>query len=339
MRLLISLLTITVLIACQKPPTNTVSLDRSDYLVPSADGVQLYVREIAPDQRTYAEPMVLIHGGGPGATGSFDLPVPGGSLGGDLAKLGFQVYLVNIRGWEQSTVPEYDLSNSSTVVGSVREATRDIAAAVDWITEREEADQVHLFGWATGGHWAAAYTTRNPDQVKTLTSLNSLYGVYAPWPLRSAFARADDSTAYAKNDFFRRTAREDVTNAWDNSIPTAEKAAWRDPAVAEAYRRTATSFGEDTNTMVVPAGYREESFNMSQGLSYWDARDLTVPTLIIRSELDFWSRPEDLMAMCRDLTRTPRKRCITIPGTHYVFLDRPERGRNDLIKEILKFTQ
>jgi len=338
MRLLISLLTVTALTACQKPPT-TVSLDRSDYLVPSADGVQLYVREIAPDQPAYPEPMVLIHGGGPGAITSFDLPVPGGSLGGDLAKLGFKVYLVNIRGWERSTLPEYNLTDSSTIIGSVREATRDITAAVDWITDREDVDQVHLFGWATGGHWAAAYSTRYPGTVKTLTALNSLYGVYAPWSLRSTFARAGDSTAYAKKDFFRRSSREDLTNVWTNSIPMAEKAAWRDPAIAEAYRRTAASFGEDSTALVVPGGYREESFNMSQGLSYWDARDLTVPTLIIRSELDFWSRPEDLTAMCSDLTRAPRKRCITIPGTHYVFLDRPERGRNDLIKEILRFTQ
>jgi pimeloyl-ACP methyl ester carboxylesterase len=61
-----------------------------------------------------------------------------------------------------------------------------------------------------------------------------------------------------------------------------------------------------------------------------------VPTLVLRGELDFWSRPENLLALEAELTNAPRVETVTIPnGTHYLFNDRPERGRDRFIQEVL----
>lgn len=58
----------------------------------------------------------------------------------------------------------------------------------------------------------------------------------------------------------------------------------------------------------------------------------------MRGELDFWSRPEDLQALKAELTYAPEVETVTIPdGTHYLFNDRPERGRDRFIQEILSF--
>ena len=89
--------------------------------------------------------------------------------------------------------------------------------------------------------------------------------------------------------------------------------------------------------MVVPGGYQEESYYMSLGKKYWDASDIRVPCLVIRSELDFWSRPEDLQAFQMDLIQPGHSRFLTLPGTHYVFLDLPERGRATLIDAMVDF--
>ena len=90
--------------------------------------------------------------------------------------------------------------------------------------------------------------------------------------------------------------------------------------------------------MRVPSGYREESFYMSLGTEYWNARDIRVPVLILRGELDFWSRPQDAVALEEALTHSPRVKMVTIPqGTHYLFLDRPKRGRRQLMEEMIGF--
>ena len=79
----------------------------------------------------------MIHGGGPGATSSFDLPVVGGSFAEILANKGQKVFLVNIRGWENSTLPEYDFYDSSLLVGSYQEAVADLESSINWILNRE----------------------------------------------------------------------------------------------------------------------------------------------------------------------------------------------------------
>ncbi|MBD2465712.1 alpha/beta hydrolase [Oscillatoria sp. FACHB-1407] len=63
-----------------------------------------------------------------------------------------------------------------------------------------------------------------------------------------------------------------------------------------------------------------------------------MPTLVLRGELDFWSRPEDLRALEVELTNAPTVETVTIPdGTHYLFNDRPERGRDRFIRKALSF--
>ena len=322
---------------CATDENKGLGITRHDHLVQAANGLQLHIRELQPASIKFKEPFVMIHGGGPGATSSFDLPVPGGSVAGDLAAKGFKVYLVNIRGWERSTLPQYDLNDSSLVVGSYKEAAEDILQAVQWILPREKALQVILFGWATGGHWASYYTTKYPETVSKLVSLNSLYGVRAPWGLRAFFASEKDSSKFNKTAFFRESKQENLTRTWTRTIPIEKKEEWRDPGVEKAYRHKSASFGSDSSVMRVPGGYREESFYMSLGTQYWHAKDITVPALIIRTELDFWSRPEDLEAIRQDLINSPGSKCLTLPGTHYVFLDRPARGKQKLIEEIMMF--
>ncbi|MBC9796712.1 alpha/beta fold hydrolase [Sinomicrobium weinanense] len=325
-------------ISCK--PGQEEPLVRKDHTVKSTDGVELHVREVffknGTSQNT--SPLLMVHGGGPGAIASFDLDVPGGSLASDIAEKGFKVYLMNIRGWERSTLPEYDLSDSTLVAGNYREAGEDINAVIDFIRERDHVKKVSYFGWATGGHWGGYYAALHPHKLAHFISLNSLYGVNAPWELKQFFRSDRDSSLYNKQGFFRKSAKGSLTGKWTSTIPTENKETWRDPGIAEAYDEIAVKLSSLPDTMIVPGGYREESFYMSNGKKYWDAKNISTPSLVMRSELDFWSRPEDLEAINKDL-RIEKKKVITIPGTHYLFLDRPERGRDRLIREIVNFLE
>jgi pimeloyl-ACP methyl ester carboxylesterase len=79
---------------------------------------------------------------------------------------------------------------------------------------------------------------------------------------------------------------------------------------------------------------------MANGHQYWNARDIKVPVLLVCGSADFWSRPEDVIAYEKDLIHCPRKKSVIIPdGTHFIFLDKPEKGREKLIEEIVSFAK
>jgi pimeloyl-ACP methyl ester carboxylesterase len=122
-------------------------------------------------------PIVLIHGARIPGVASFDLLVAGGSLAADLATRGFDVYVMDVRGYGRSTRPaEMDAPpDAHPPLVRSNEAVRDIAATVDWIEHREHVSAVALFGWATGAQWAGYYASLYPEKVSALILLNALY--------------------------------------------------------------------------------------------------------------------------------------------------------------------
>lgn len=327
------------IISCSEQTQISTGNTHQDYMINSSDSVRLFVREFQYPviDTLFSYPLLLIHGGGPGAIASFDLDVPKGSFAKLLAEKGIKVYMMNIRGWEASTLPKYDENDSTLVIGNHKEAYEDIKSVVDFIREKDQVDRISLFGWATGGHWGGYFASRNSSDLAHFISLNSLYGIDAPWELKQFFWQEKDTTKFEKSGLFRTSDRSGLVRKWMETIPVSNKNEWRDSLVMEGYRNTAVSFGKDTTQMTVPGGYREESFYMSQGRKYWTAEDINVPSLVIRTELDFWSRPDDLKAFDEDLPSTIERRIIEIPGTHYVFLDRMEKGKGVLIDEIVEF--
>ena len=318
---------------------------RTDRFVTGDPGIQISVREVRPAAPVRG-PLLLVHGGGPGGCASFDLPVPDYSLAEDLAAAGHAVHVMDARGWGGSTRPPALDQPAATNPPAVRsdEVVRDIAAVVSAIRGGDRGRRVALLGWATGGHWCAMYTTRHPDAVGHLVILNSLHGVDAPWTLRTAFEAPQRPGEFDRDAgaYGLRTA-ESLLARWDQSIPVADKGEWRDPVVAEVYVREALASDPASRThsppaMRVPSGFQLESYEMSRGRRFWEASDIRVPTMVVRGERDFWSRPEDLEALGRELTRAPRVRTVTIPGgTHYLFNDRPERGRRRFVEEVVAF--
>ncbi len=316
-----------------------------DHCIPSDPGFDIFVREASPPTPT-GVPILLVHGGGPSGLPAFDLPVPGYSVAEDFVQAGHSVYIMDVRGWGGSTRPagmaEPIAANPPLV--SSEEAARDIDAVVSWIRERSNGQRVALLGWATGGHWCGMVAARRPDAVSHLIMLNSLYGVAAPWGLREAFEDPERPGEFNHaHGAYRRLTATSVTASWDRAIPTDDPAAWRDPEVASALQRETLASDPASATrepphVRVPAGFQRESYEMARGMRYWKASDITVPTLVIRGDRDHWSRPDDLIALQRELVNAPKVTTMTIPGgTHYLFLDRPERGRARFLHEALTF--
>lgn len=325
---------------------------RTDHFVDSEPGIRLYVRELRDAAAADAAepPILLLHGARVPGVASFDLPVPGGSLAADLARAGHAVYVMDARGYGRSTrLPEMsEPPEASPPLVRSPAVVRDVAAVVDWIRSRRGVERVAVLGWATGGHWLGYYATLYPQRVSHLILYNTLYGGSSDHeyighgssledPRRPGHFNADAFGAY------RFSTAESLFGSWDRSIPVEEKSEWRDPAVAEAYAEAAlasdpTSDERTPPSFRAPSGALEDSFYLATGRQLWDASLILAPTLILASELDFWSRPADRTTLRAHLTHASSVRVVELPqATHHVHLDRAERGRDRFLREVLDF--
>lgn len=330
---------------------------RTDFHVQTADGQTIRVREVVAakkeeeeEERPAAQPLVLVHGARVPGIASFDLDVPHGSLAADLASaLGTAVYVMDARGYGGSGRPAAmeRPPGESRPQSRANEVVRDIDAVVREVSRRHANAQVNLLGWATGGMWAAYYASLWPERVARLVTLNALYGGAST---HATLGPGSPNSDPAHPERLRPTtggyARYDSASllpSWDRSIPSNDKASWRAPEIAKAYadaslRSDPESGRHSPPAFRAPLGAIEDSFYQAGGRRLFDASFITAPVLVVRSERDFWSRPEDAEAFARDAVRAASVRTVTIPGaTHYVHLDRPERGRERLMGELAGF--
>src|SRR5215472_10691688 len=164
------LLAVVILSTAGATPSRP-DVQRQDFFVKSDPGIRLFVRELRSGSGVGGgKSILLVHGARVPGLASFDLPVPGGSFAADLAQLGFDVYVMDVRGYGRSTRPKEmdDPPNSHPPLVRSDEAVRDIAAVVDAIRRRRHVAQVALFGWATGGQWAGYYASLYPDKISAL---------------------------------------------------------------------------------------------------------------------------------------------------------------------------
>lgn len=317
------------------------------FKVPSTPGVTLAVTEIG--QHRGKRPILLVHGARVSSKASFDLPVAGGSLAADLATRGFDVYTLDVRGYGASTRLAAMESPPTTGAALVRTntAVEDIDAAVDFVRQRSAGAKVALLGWATGGQWAGHYATLHSPKLSAVVMLNSLYRGASAHPLIGRGTGLEDKERpgtfnRAACGNYRVSDAASTLGAWDRTLGEDKDDA-RDPAVAKAYVEAAldsdsTSGQREPRSFRAPCGAMEDSFYLATGRQLWDASLITAPVLAIAGEKDFWSRPEDMQHLQADLVHSATVRMVRIPNaTHFLHLERPARGRAQLIDEVDNF--
>ncbi|WP_246564929.1 alpha/beta fold hydrolase [Ancylobacter sonchi] len=324
---------------------------RIDRHVDLATGEHLFVREVrrAGGPADVNSAVLLLHGARVPGVASFDLSVEGGSLAADLAEAGHLVYILDLRGYGQSSRPAamaHPAIDSAPLIRT-NEAVADIAAAVDAITEWSGDTQVSIVGWATGGHWAAAFAAEHPRTVERLVLYNTLYGRSNEHKSLGHGSPLEDPLKPGQFNIssfggYRFNTRASLFTAWDNSIPAPDKTTWRDPRVAGAYADAAlasdeTSVTREPPSFRSPSGAMADSFELAVGKRQWAASALTMPVMVVRSGRDFWSRAQDAQDI---VTEAPRAELVTIPeATHFVHLDRADAGRDVFLRAVTRFLE
>ena len=158
-------------------------LEATDTMIPSGDaGVQLFVRNKHPAGKETSPDKILlfVHGATYPAETAFDLPIEGVSMMDLIAARGYDVYLVDVRGYGRSTRPaemsQPPETNKPIVTTEV--AAHDLGAAVDYILRKRKVAKIDVMGWSWGTSIAGLYTSEHNDKVSRLV-------LYAPQWIRN----------------------------------------------------------------------------------------------------------------------------------------------------------
>ncbi len=298
-------------------------------------GIELYVRNKRfAGRRPSADNTVLfVHGATYPSETSFDLTLDGLSWMDYIAAHGWNVYLVDLRGYGRSTRPA-ELSqpadqNEPIVTTDV--AIRDVGSAVDFILKRDRISKVNLIGWSWGTAIMGGYTAQNNDKVRSLV-------LYAPlWIIESAPA----IDANQKLGAYRQVSKEAAHKRWLRGVPEGAvneliPAGWFE-AWADATWSTDPQSAE-SGLLRAPNGIIHDVRNFwMQGKSTYDPIDIRVPTLIIGGDWDRDTPPYMAQKILERLSNAPIRRRVEIgEGTHTVIM---EKNRMQLFREVQLFLE
>lgn len=302
-------------------------------MIPSdTPGISLYVRNkrIGCGVPGKARPVLLyVHGATYPSETAFDLALDGLSWMEFIANHGWDVWLVDLRGYGRSTrPPEMDApaaDHGPIVTTSV--AVRDVSTAADYVMAHTGVSKIAILGWSWGTTTMGAYAAANPDKVSKVV-------LYAP-----VWLRTTPPPPATPLGTYRTVAKDAAKKRWLNGVPEAKVADLIPPGWFEAWSDATWA----TDPKSSEAGLLRAPNGVIQDLrEYWyadkpfyDPAKITAPTLVILAEWDQDTPPYMAQTLFPKLTAAPWKRMVTIgEGTHTVIM---ERNRMQLFREVQMF--
>jgi pimeloyl-ACP methyl ester carboxylesterase len=318
-------------------PAAAAPVVMEEFRVPALDpGITLYVRNKHPRalKSVTAERILLfVHGSTYPAETSFDLPLNGVSLMDYLARHGYDVYLVDVRGYGRSTrPPEMDApADEHEPIVRTETAVRDVGAAVAFILRRRGVHQLSLMGWSWGTSIMGWYTTQHNDQVVKLV-------LYAPQWLRNSPSTSDPGATLGA---YRSVGRDSARQRWLTGVPESKQAGLIPPGWFEAWAN-ATFATDPVGAAQLPPVLRAPNGTVADSREFWaagrplyDPGEIRVPTLLVHAEWDADLPDYMLYAYFAKLVNTPYKRYVEIgEGTHSVIM---EKNRMQLFQAVQGF--
>jgi pimeloyl-ACP methyl ester carboxylesterase len=308
-----------------------------EFMVPADEpGIELYVRNKRPEGVAKFGPekvLLFVHGSTYPAETAFDLPLNGMSWMDYIAQHGYDVYLVDLRGYGRSTRPPQMSAPADDNAPIVRTETavRDVGSAVDFITKRTGAPKLNLLGWSWGTSIMGWYTAQHNDKVNKLV-------LYAPQCLRTEASLTDSG---GKLGAYRSVSMASAKERWLKGVPEDKKASLIPAGWFEQWAQATVATdpeGAKQNPPVLraPNGTVQDSRDYwSAGKPLYDPGMIRVPTLLAHAEWDADLPNPMLYAYFSKLTNAPYKRYVQIgEGTHTVIM---EKNRMQLFQAVQQF--
>ncbi|MGO9829712.1 MAG: alpha/beta hydrolase [Myxococcaceae bacterium] len=317
-----------------KPGGNLVV---EEFKVPSDSGIDIFVRNKRASTMTSFDAkktVLFIHGVTGPSESTFDLSLGGFSWMDFIADDGYDVYLMDVRGYGRSTrPPQMSLPpNESAPVSTTAEAVRDLAAVVEFIKHRRSIDKVNVLAWSWGTLIAQWYAAKNSNSVNKLV----LYGPL--WIRQTPSTPPPSALEFGAYRFITAAElRADVLTG----VPEDKKA----NLIPDGWVDTWTSAQLDTDPegwQQNPPAFRAPNGGIFDVMRYqsgaaipFDVKDIRVPVLLINAEWDTVTPSYMAQSLFLKLVNSPSKRYIELgEGTHTV--DR-EKNRMTLLREVQCF--
>jgi pimeloyl-ACP methyl ester carboxylesterase len=317
-------------------PGSSPKLETTDVMIPSGDpGIQLFVRNKHPaGMKNFPSDRILlfVHGATYPAETAFDLPIEGVSMMDLIAGRGFDVYLVDVRGYGHSTRPP-EMSQppeANKPLVSTEVAAHDYGVAVDYILKKRGVSKIDVMGWSWGTSIVGLYTSEHNAKVDRLV-------LYAPQWIRTEPPAADLPPLGA----YRLVSKESAKVRWLKGVPADKQADLIPPGVFDAWAEATWATDPEASKHSPPMlratnGVGEDSRNTwSAGKALYDPGKITVPTLILHAEWDADLPSYLAQNYFKRLKNTPYKRLIELSeGTHTVMM---EKNRMQFFHELMGF--
>jgi pimeloyl-ACP methyl ester carboxylesterase len=308
-----------------------------EFMVPALDpGIELYVRNRhLPGASSFSADRVLlfVHGATYPSESVFDLRLNGLSWMDYIARHGYDVYLVDVRGFGRSTRPvqmSRPAAQNPPIV-STATAVEDVAAAVDFILARRGVPKLSLMGWSWGTSIMGWYTTQHNDRVHRLV-------LYAPIWISTSPQLVDPSVPLGA---YRTVTRESARARWLRDVPEHRRAdlipaGWFDAWADAAFATDPVGARQDPPVLRIPNGAVQDGREFwSAGKMLYDPAGIRVPTLLAHAEWDADLPSYMLHEYFARLTNAPYKRCVEIgEGTHTIIM---EKNRMQLFQAVQQF--
>lgn len=298
---------------------NLSEIVTEETMIPSdTPGIDLFIRNkrrggLSFDAR---KTVLFVAGSTYPASSSFDLRLDGLSWMDHLSLRGFDVYLIDVRGYGRSSKPVEMAAPAADHPPVVRTpvAVRDVTAGADHIRKTRGLAAINVIGWSWGTTLMARLASEQPQAIEKLVLI-------APQWLRTTPSAADMGGELGA---YRTIARSAAKARWLAGVPEAQQehvlpSAWFD-AWADA---TFTEAGQPSDTIRAPNGTVQDSREFwAAGTPLYDPARITVPTLIVHGDRDRDCPMDMSQAVFGRLTSAPYRRWVEIgDGTHSLFME------------------
>jgi pimeloyl-ACP methyl ester carboxylesterase len=308
-----------------------------EFMVPASDpDIHLYVRNKRQEGVTRFAPekiLLYVHGSTYPSETAFDLSLNGLSWMDYIAQHGYDVYLVDLRGYGRSTRPSEMSQPAEQNAPIVRTATavKDLGSAVDFILKRTGSSRLNLLGWSWGTTIAGWYTAQNNDKINKLV-------LYAPQWLRNEPALTDDG---GKLGAYRSVLMDSAKERWLKGVPEDKKASlipsgWFEQWSQATLATDPVGSKQSKPVLRAPSGTVQDSREYwAAGKALYDPGQIRVPTFLAHAEWDNDLPSYMLHNYFAKLTNVPYKRYVEIgEGTHTILM---EKNRMQLFQAVQQF--
>lgn len=310
-----------------------------EFMVPTGDaGIELFLRNKRSEAQTAFTPgrtLLMVHGATYPASTAFDLPLGGLSWMDYIAGRGFDVWILDLRGYGRSSRPpemsQPPEANPPLVRGE--QAVADIAIASRFIREKHSIQKLQHLGYSWGTALMGRFAAENPTVIERLT-------LYAPVWLRQSASLADPGGQLGA---YRWVTQQSARERRGAGVPEAARANLVPPGWFEHWAGV-TWATDPEGLRRNPPALRAPNGSVADGREFWaagrpfyDPAKITAPALLVLGEWDQDTPPYMAQTLFPLLTASPGKRLVMLgEGTHGMWM---ERSRGALYQAVQVFLE